>query len=283
MLRNMPSEYFWTSKVLSIMLQLKEWCRACGIKISPPVTIHWYEHFLWNRLINVSYKGESLNRWLTKGTPQGGVLSPIMWNLEFESLLSRFPDDGWVKIIGFADDAALVTSSYDLEFAMGKMQRAVDQCLAWGATHSLHFSPSKCKAVLFSRKHKYQCDTELYTLDTLPKLYIGSHLIDFEKTVRYLGVILHYKLSWAFHVKWKVARAKKLLMLLRAAAGVLWGLNPAMAIWLYRAIIRPMFTFGCLVWVRATYDENLCNLMTKVQRLALTFYPIFADLPPLLA
>ena len=59
-------------------------------------------------------------------------------------------------------------------------------------------------------------------------------------------------------------------MKVRSAAGQMWGLNPAMSVWMYRAIVRPSFTWGCLVWVRATYDINLCKLMTKVQRLALT-------------
>ena len=100
-----------------------------------------------------------------------------MWNLQFESMIDKFPDSAWVNIVAFADDAALVTSSFDLDFALSKMQRAVDQCVAWGTAHQLHFAPKKCQAVLFTRKHKLFFGNRQYVLSKLPKVYIGTHPI----------------------------------------------------------------------------------------------------------
>ena len=75
-----------------------------------------------------------------------------MWNLVFESLLKCF-EDGFVKICGFADDAALVICGKRPDILMHRMQLAVNKALRWGETTGLSFSPSKTTVVLFTRKN----------------------------------------------------------------------------------------------------------------------------------
>ena len=56
--------------------RLRAWSRGWRTSPSPPPIIRWYEHFLRHRNILVSYKGQSLVRWLTQGPPQGGGFVP---------------------------------------------------------------------------------------------------------------------------------------------------------------------------------------------------------------
>ncbi len=51
----------------------------------------------------VQYGDKTSQQKLTRGTPQGGVLSPILWNLAFDSLLKIF-NKGTVVYNGYADD-----------------------------------------------------------------------------------------------------------------------------------------------------------------------------------
>ncbi|CAB0040027.1 unnamed protein product [Trichogramma brassicae] len=44
---------------------------------------------------------------VTAGVPQGSVLGPILWNVMYDAVL-RLNFGGYVKIVGFADDIALV-------------------------------------------------------------------------------------------------------------------------------------------------------------------------------
>ncbi len=46
------------------------------------------------------------------------------------------------------------------------------------------------------------------------------------------------------------------------------GLNPAQALWIFEAIIRPKLTYGCLVWSHSLNQTNK-NLLNRVQRLGL--------------
>ena len=236
---------------------------VCGLrdKQVPESIIQWYRNFLCTRWISVSYKGHLLEKFLTRGTPQGGVLSPIMWDLGFESFLELFPDSGPVKVVGFADDAALVATHRDPYVAIALAQSAIDTALQWGARNGLHFAHKKTVSVIFTRR----------LLDpNLPKLKLGDKAIKYVQTVTYLGVLLHSQLNWMPHIKQKIAKARGLLFKVRNAAGKLWGLNPKMMLWLYTMIVKPMIVYAALIWARGTLFEPAQTKLTSLQRLALT-------------
>ena len=223
--------------------------------------IGWYSHYLVSRTMSAEYKSAYCRRRPTRGTPQGGVMSPFAWCMAFDSLLELFPDTGRVKITGYADDAALSISGPDPIVLIKLLQKAVDTTLTWGRQNGLFFAPSKTCAVLFTNKS--------IKMEDLPKIQMYDKLIDYSPTVKYLGVTMDMKLLWTIHLKNKVEAAKKLLHKVRNAAGKLWGLNPRMSIWFYRAIIWPKINYAVLVWIKAVLTSGGKNALNKVQRLAL--------------
>ncbi len=52
----------------------------------PEIFINWYRSYLKYRTVTINQEGVKVKRFLTRGTPQGGLLSPLAWNLAFESL-----------------------------------------------------------------------------------------------------------------------------------------------------------------------------------------------------
>ncbi len=193
------------------------------------------------------------------GTPQGGVISPVAWNLVFESLLRQY-DEGRVKICGFADDAGLIITGHDLVLMQRMMQTAVDKALHWGRRKGLTFSPSKTVCVLFTRKRKFNMP---------PPIRVGGMEIPFSSEVRYLGVMLDEQLTWKPHVKKKIKAAKGSLLRLRSVAGKLWGPSPSMSKWIYTGIVRPALTYGAVVWSRVCDEPSVIRDLTRLNRLAL--------------
>ena len=226
-----------------------------------PLIINWYEHFLKNRTINIEYKGNVTKRKLTRGTPQGGVLSPIMWNVAFDTLLHEFPDKPTINLVGFADDGSLLVTAKSPRTAWLKAQNALNKIYKWGQRHSLTFAASKTKAVLFSRQKTI--------INDLPSLKLNNDDIEYVSQTKYLGVTLDQKLTWQSHLKNKIDKGKKLLFKVRKAAGKLWGLNPKMSIWFYRAIVRPMISYGAMVWLRLLNSKKVRKKLESLQRLAL--------------
>lgn len=65
--------------------------------------------YLSSRKATLTNDGETTSRTTTKGCPQGSVLGPLLWNISFDSLLTREFLPG-VTPIAFADDVAFMVT-----------------------------------------------------------------------------------------------------------------------------------------------------------------------------
>ena len=95
---------------------------------------------------------------------------------------------------------------------------------------------------------------------------MGDYSFSYDPVVRYLGVMLDSELYWTYHVKHKAQKARGLSFRFKNAMGSIWGLSPRISVWIYRSIIRPMVTFGSLVWSRALRHAGNREEFDKVQR-----------------
>ena len=50
--------------------------------------------------------------------------------------------------------------------------------------------------------------------------------------------------------------------------GKQWGLTPKVTSWIYTAVVRPMISYGAIVWVSALRKEKNIKQLTKLQQLA---------------
>ena len=234
------------------------------------VTINWYKYYLKNRHIVVHHNGVYLERSLELGTPQGGVLSPTMWNLVFDSFLNLY-ENGFVKANGFADDGALYTQGKNPNLMLHRMQMAVDRAIEWGKEKGLTFAPQKTVVVLFSRKT---------TLRMTRQLKMSGVNIPYHNEAKYLGITLDRKLTWKVHLQNKIKKAKRQILNARNACGKLWGTNPKITRWIYTGMIQPSLTYGSLVWVQITENTLAKQDLTKVNRLALLYMGSFRRSTP---
>jgi len=65
--------------------------------------VAWISHLLRNRSITCEQMGVTLKRFVQRGTPQGGILSPLLWVLIVNGLLKRLTEEG-IRVVGYADD-----------------------------------------------------------------------------------------------------------------------------------------------------------------------------------
>ena len=222
--------------------------------------VKWYSYYLHNRSSTVQYGDKHSQRLLTKGTPQGGVLSPILWNLSFDDLLSKF-DKGDVRICGFADDASIFTTSYSPTTAIPRIQKGIDKCVAWGKKKGLKFSAKKTQVVIFHRKSKMDLPEK--------KITMNGKDIEYSKQCRYLGVTLDEQLKWILHFSKKMKVAKALLFKMKNALGITWGLKPHLLRWVYTGIVRPAIIYGSLAWGHSVRYKYQFNKLEKLQAIIL--------------
>ena len=238
-------------------------------KIIKPVT-NWYFHLLAHRWITSTLKGESASCRPNKGTPQGGILSPFIWNLVLDSLLSEFnKEKGPCKAIGFADDICLLVKGPVAETLPAVMQPYLNRTNAWCESKGLSLNSTKTVPMIFSKKSEI----------AIENLVLKGTQLEYAEETRYLGIILHRQLNWLPQIKLATSKAKKTLFALNGLVGKKWGLSPTHAHWVYTAMVRPVISYCCFTWA-SSIPTQAEKLLLKVQRLAcLAIAPVIKSTP----
>jgi hypothetical protein len=185
----------------------------------------------------VTLGASSARLMISRGCPQGGVLSPLLWCLVVDDLLARLSGSG-VFIQGYADDICLLVVGKFPNTVSGLMQWALSTVEMWCNKVELSVNPDKTGLAAFTRKRKLQGFFEPH--------FFGVRL-SVSGSVKYLGVILDSRLTWREHVEGNMQKAHNLLWACRRACGAGWGLGPKVLHWLHVAINRPTVTFASLV------------------------------------
>lgn len=114
-------------------------------------------------------------------------------------------------------------------------------------------NPEKTTDIVFTRKYKPE---------TVRPLRLWGQDISYANVVKYLGVHLDNKLSWKLHFEEKRKKLHISMWACKRAMWKNWGLNPKTALWLYRSVLLPKFTYAVIVWwprMELTEARNLAR------------------------
>ena len=125
---------------------IMEAARAHGI---PSIISNWIHAMLSNRILCSSLRQAEIRRLSVCGCPQGGVLSPLLWNLVADGLLSRLNEIGF-PTYGFADDYLTLIIGLCISTIFDLMQQALRIVEQWCRQVGLSVNPNKNKLILYS-------------------------------------------------------------------------------------------------------------------------------------
>jgi ribonuclease HI len=223
--------------------------------------INWIMAMLADRVICASLFDTKIKIKPTQGTPQGGCLSTLLWSLVVNDLLFELNQIGGVKAVGFADDFCLFVSGKFLSTVLEVMQRGLSVVQKWCERNSLTVNAGKSNAM---------CVTNKYKVNLTNSLRIFGNEIKYVNSIKYLGIMLDYKLNWNLHVEFTYNKCIKALWACRSIAGKIWGVKPHIMMWIYKQIILPKMTYGALVWAhKCKTNSGLITALAKIQRLSL--------------
>jgi hypothetical protein len=220
--------------------------------------VRWIRATMAGRVAFATLNGTSVGLAISRGCPQGGLLSPLLWCLVVNDLLTRLSGGG-VFIQGYADDICLLAVAKFPNTVSGLMQWALITVETWCNEVGLSVNPDKTRLIAFTRKRKLQGFSE-------PPFF--GVTLGLSGSVKYLGVILDSRLTWREHVDVKVRKAHNLLWTCKRFCGARWGLGPKVVHWLYVAIVQPNVSFASLVWWPGCQTASAKKKLSKVQRLA---------------
>lgn len=219
--------------------------------------ITWIDNMLQNRII-LLVEGAAQKAIVAKGCPQGGVISPLLWNMVVNDLISTLNKNHYYTV-GYADDLAILISGKFVNTICELTNAALKIVEQWCGENGLSVNPAKTELVMFT-------NNRVFGYYKLPKLFNTELQLACE--VKYLGVILDSKLNWGAHMEARLTTATICFWQCRRMIGKTWGLTPKIVLWLYTAVIRPMLCYGAVVWWPRTKLITASNKLQSFQRLA---------------
>nr|AMS38365.1 hypothetical protein [Bactrocera tryoni] len=225
--------------------------------VAAPVR-RWIEAVLRTRIAETTVGDKRIRLGTTRGCPQGGVLSPLLWSLVVDDLLALLTDNG-IRCQGYADDIVIIARGKYEDTLCDLIQRGLNLAKGWCREVELNINPSKTTVVPFTRRR---------SLPGLRNLTLGGREIEMTNKVKYLGLTLDSTLRWKQHVNLTLVKATKALMVCNRLAGKSWGCKPRIVRWLYTMIVRPIITYGAVAWASIASQTSVGIKLSKLQRLA---------------
>ena len=199
----------------------------------PPSTCTWIKDFLINRPQQVKLgRHFSSARTLSTGSPQGCVLSPLLYSLYTYDCSPTHPENIIVK---FADDTTVVGM-----ITGGNEEAYRDEVLnleRWCATNNLALNISKTKEIILDFRRNAA---------TPAPLYINGECVERVQSFKFLGVHISADLTWTTNTSALVKKAQQRLHFLRVLKKE--QLSTSLLVTFYRSTIESLLTYAVSVW-----------------------------------
>lgn len=213
-----------------------------------------FKTYLVERFQKTKYGSEMSAEAETRfGVPQGSVLGPTLFTLYINDIKSAIHN---CSVNLFADDTILFYCAKDVRIIEQKMNEDLKLIDTWLAFNSLKSNSSKSKCMLINSGRA----------DSSQKIniFMSGEKLEQVLEIKYLGVIVDYKLNFKSHVEYITKKiAKKINFLSRISNDI----SLFTRITIYKSIISPHFEYcGTILYL---LNQTDMQLLQKLQNRAM--------------
>ena len=211
-----------------------------------PVLQRFICAYLRGRQTFVEFRGSrSKYRKVKQGVPQGGVLSPTLFNLYMSKLPLPPPEIG---IVTYADDATTMCSGPDIKVLCKRQNKYLEELNNWFKSRNLSLSAPKSSATLFTTASQEVKTVLPITIDNTPVPTVQDPKI--------LGARLDPLLTFKNQVKDMKDKVKSRNNILKALAGSDWGKDKETLTATYKAIGQSVTNYCAPIWTPTVSHTN---------------------------
>ena len=224
----------------------------------PNIIIQYLANYLRGRKAYTHYNNaDSAKKQFKTGVPQGGVLSPTLFNI-YTSDIPTPPDK--VHNTTYADDMTAYSSDAKYKKAEERLQPYLDELSQWTKDNDLKLNPTKTQTTLFTP------DPAEYSVNL--NLTIDDTRLPMERHPTILGLTLDPKMTFNQHVTNMTYKARKTIKVLKALTSTQWGKDKETLLNTYKTVTRPVLEYASTVW-SPMLSEKQTNRLQIVQNSAL--------------
>ncbi|XP_026036331.1 uncharacterized protein LOC113029584 [Astatotilapia calliptera] len=237
------SEVFSSTLAQLLTRSLVEKLMLLGVE---PATCNWVFSFLTKRQQTVKVGSQTLKTVLeSTGSPQGCVLSPLLFSLLTHDCTATFNTNHIVK---FANDTTVIGLITDNDESAYRMD--VEQLGVWCRSHNLIINVDKIKEMVIDFRKAGRDHHQDLTIDDAAVKRVSS--------VTFLGVHLADDLSFSINTTAVIKKAQKRLHSLRRLRKT--GLSTLHLTNFYRGTIENIPTQSFTAWFGSCKSYKKCQL-----------------------
>ena len=185
---------------------------------------------------------------VVSGTLQGGVISPILFNLYIADIVKGINS----HIFQFADDICLVKIIQDINDS-NSLQIDLDKIFQFSNENSLKLNPEKCEYMRITRKNIEQ---NVYKINDKIVKTVLNH--------KHIGIFYDSQLSFSSHIDYIICKALKKYNTLRILCK---RVNGKTFLKLYNVYIKPILEYSNLsIVLTDTQSERLEKVQRKISK-----------------
>jgi len=189
-----------------------------GVKLLMVGLIH---KLLISRMVTATLGTSAQTRLLSRGTPQGGVLLPLLWNIAVNKLL-RILEGGGCKVVAYADEVANIFNGKYPQARCDLMTAKLKILSEWTIENGLGVSPSRTELVLFTNRYK---------IPQLNPPILNNCNLSFSDHARCIRLVLDKRLKWGLNNQKGTQKATIALYFCKKEIGLRWGMSPKIVNW----------------------------------------------------
>lgn len=167
-----------------------------------------------------------------KGCPQGGVLSPTLWLIVVNDLLSELRKDGF-QCVAYADDLTVLCMTRNEQELFSQIEKLVSKVRSWSSTTGIPLNTDKSNILPIGRKELSRTDVDSIAIVREAKI---------------LGLTFVRSLRFDLHVSRKISSSYKYLDVLLRNFKSNRGINARIKRTLYNSFAKPSLLYAVEIW-----------------------------------
>ncbi|XP_037811763.1 uncharacterized protein LOC119603706 [Lucilia sericata] len=218
----------------------------------PNNTKRWIVNYLSGRQSFVEFRDRrSKPRRVKQGVPQGGVLSPLLFNFYLSKLPA--PPQG-VEVISYADDCTIMTTGHNIDELCVLVNGYLHEIHQFFTARNLQLSPAKSSTTLFTTWTK-EVNLNL-------GIVVDGVQIPTVHHPKILGVTFDSLFTSPAHATAITHKLRSRNKVLKALAGSTWGMDKETLLATYKTIGRSVVNYAAPVWSPSLSDTQWRNIQS---------------------
>ena len=211
---------------------------------------NWLSSYLNNRT-QATIANNSMSNQLSIhcGVPQGSILGPLLF-LVYINDLGRVLESCRFQL--YADDTVIYLSGNNTLTTVAKIQEDITRLYEWCSRNRLTINIQKTKAMIIGSK-------SLIKKCNPPSIKLGTNIIEYVKSYKYLGITLDQTLTFNNHINRLIQTLSHKAYQL---AKIRRYINEETSLKIYKAMIIPYLDYGDII-----YDAAPLKQLEKLQKI----------------